>query len=493
MKEYFDDPVTGRVYTYDDDNNLVEVPPHIADLEPGEAFFIAAGDVLNRAGRRIGGLLGFEPEQPTAGDREAMAQLREAHPVQTTLGEVAPALATAPLTGGSSLLGTMAFQGGLGAATGALFDEDAGSGAVLGAAGGAAGDVVGRVLARGYNALRGSREAFKPSKEAQQFVATGGRLTPGQASGEKSLDVFEGQIESDPFAGRLMDDIGEANQENVNQLAADALDMPSVRDLSGEGFDAAEESIERTFQQLAQDVGDVNLSGRQLAQVKAIAPDVKHMEHAPLNDALSKVGTDEAVRSLRVPADVAMGIRTELTSQLNTATSASKIQRIGRVMDDFDAMIARQASRPVADAYEAARKQYQFLQVLKSPGVVDGGNVSVKSLKGKLRRTYGQNYAGEMEKISPRMGVLGRHVEAATSRELTPQFGRTGTPERTGDILGRALRQPVYEWYMRSGGNMAGVLSGLTTPAAKINEGAARTIQRMTAGGGRAGLMQMND
>jgi hypothetical protein len=105
-----------KYYRQNDLGEYIEVPKYQAEKGAVESAMIATGETL-------GGVWDWlAPESMQIGVNEptnkmAMQGLREQNPIATTVGDVLPSLATAPVTFGSGLIGNLAGQAALGAGT----------------------------------------------------------------------------------------------------------------------------------------------------------------------------------------------------------------------------------------------------------------------------------------------------------------------------------------------------------------------------------------
>jgi len=183
-------------------------------------------------------MLGKATPQEIADHKKAMAGLRSTK--AGTAGDIAGnilAMVPASMIPGA---GTYAGATAIGAGTGALQPTSEGESRIqnmiLGGLFGAGGKYVGdKVL----GLLRGSGKAADQlalqtpetkaglnraqASAAQRGQDLGFRMTPGEASGSKSLQKFEATLSSNPFTGGAFDDIKTHNAATLNKIAAQSI------------------------------------------------------------------------------------------------------------------------------------------------------------------------------------------------------------------------------------------------------------------------------
>jgi hypothetical protein len=467
-----------KYYRQNDLGEFIEVPKYIAEKSAGESAMIAAGETM------AGVWDWLAPESMQIGVNEptnkmAMQGLREQNPIATTVGDVLPSLATAPVTFGSGLIGNLAGQAALGAGTEYLLSGGDGRAAAYGALGGFGGEIAGRIMGRAYNAVKGAmRGADELSGDALRYVESGGEVYPSQRFEGRGLTNIESTLKAGTFSGEPFEDIAIRNQQNLNDLAVNALNLKGVTDLSQSGFVKAEEAIAQEFQDVASKIGRIDLDMEMIDDFKKIAPDIKWIDSPELDQAfaLQKEAAKEGSQAIapdvvNLPANQLMQIRTELTGQLATETSPTKIAKIGEYLDYVDNVIEGQASKEAANAYQSARKKYELLSVMKKGNVVKEGDVSMNLLRNALKNHYGNAFELKMGDISPEMGMLAQNVSAGTSKSFQAPFGRPGTAEASQSLLSpkRLYERPLADWYLKNPERALGFVGGLNTPASKMS------------------------
>ena len=474
-----------KYYRQNDLGEYIEVPKYQAEKGALEAGLIATGETLANVWDWAA------PESMQIGvnepaNKQAMQGLRELNPVATTVGDVLPSLATAPLgmgigaagalgrsySLGSGLMGQLGNQALIGAGSEYVLSGGDVGAAGMGAAGGVMGDVAGRVMGRAYNAAKGFiGGADEVSPMAQRYMETGGEVLPSQRTPSRGLDIIEKQLESGTYSGELFADVGVRNQENLNQLAVDALGINGVDDLSQTGLELADQKLGDLFSDIARDIGSINVDAGAMKEFADLAPGMKYIKSPELKRFMAQLGEEGAPEAIDLPANKIMQIRTELTSQIAHSKSASKTQALGDALDLLDDLIVEQSGKEVGQAYQQARKKYELLQVLKTGNVVKEGDVSQSLLRNKLKQHYGSSFENKMREIDPNMGMLAQNVAAGTSKDFSVPFGRSGTAERSGSIfnpVGLAEREIARE-YLRNPQGMGGFFGGLATPGSQMS------------------------
>jgi hypothetical protein len=472
-----------KYYRQNDLGEYIEVPKYQAEKGAVESAMIATGETL-------GGVWDWlAPESMQIGvndptNKQAMQGLRELNPVATTVGDVLPSLATAPVTFGGGLIGNLAGQAALGAGTEYLLSGGDGKAAAMGAVGGIGGEIAGRIIGRATNAAKGFFQGTDDiSAQAARYMETGGEVLPSQRYETKGLDIIEKQLESGTYSGELFSDVAKRNQENLNELAVNALGIKGVTDLTQTGLELADETLGQMFSDVASDIGTISVSREAIKDFADLAPGMKYIKSPELKQFMAQMGEEGAPDVIDLPANKLMQIRTELTSQIAHSKSASKTQALGDALDQLDDLIAGQAGKEAGDAYQALRKKYELLQVLKSGNVVREGDVSQNLLRNKLKTHYGSSFENKMGRIDPNMGMLAQNVAAGTSKDFTVPFGRSGTAERSGGLnpMGIAQRM-VAEQYLKNPAGAAGFFGGLLTPGSEMSPMATRFASGLMAG-----------
>lgn len=416
------------------------------EASPWEAAMVNMGEAFSNVGEKLGLM------EPTGAD---LSQLNKMNPIASTVGQVAPYLATAPLGGG------MAAQGALGAATGALFAEpgqEVQEGA-FGAAGGVLGDMAGRVVSK----LMGAKMAApKLNQVAQEFSDTGGTLTPGMGYNSRFLKDIESSLASKPGGNIAYSGVAKANQKNVNRLAAEAVGLdPKVFPRMGDdALDAAYSGIGQQFDEVAELVPTTNIAAD-------LADDIRTYvgRTGKLSRTFDKLGVKnygEMGEAMDLDGRAMMSIRSRLVKQAKGASGEDALA-YGDLIDDIDNVMQSAAPGNMKALYGDARGKYRALKAIeKSLG--KQGDVSPAKLANRLQDWRGAEGA---------IGDLRTNVRAAGSQELGVPYGNSGTAQRSVNwtdyppapvygglgILERSLMQPSNPLTRYGGSVGAGLLA----------------------------------
>ena len=104
-----------KYYRQNDLGQMVEVPRYAAEKGAFESAMIATGETLTKGAQNVVNFFGGDWHQSPE-EAQAMSQLREVNPVSTTVGDMLPSLATAPISFGGGVVANLAGQAALGAA-----------------------------------------------------------------------------------------------------------------------------------------------------------------------------------------------------------------------------------------------------------------------------------------------------------------------------------------------------------------------------------------
>ena len=353
-----------------------------------------------------------------ASDQALMAPLKAAHPGWYGAGQMAPALATAPLPGG------LVAQGLYGAGMGALStDEDRGSAALGGGAMGAAGALAGTVIGKGVGAVRG---AFSSSGRlgnlGQAAVDAGLPVTPAQGLAQSgvrsSLSKVEAAFESLPWTGIGAAKIGSKQKALLTQSAAKAIGQEADL-LTPQVLDSASREI---------GMGIEDVTGKM------------RPFHLPpsLKEGLDKVITTEPFININTGIKMDGPAYAATRSALNDvsqkawrAGDAPKAKYTDDIIDRLDDIAGNRGVDKAA--HRQLRGQWRMLRTLERSNVItDGGVVSAKASKRALESVYGSTMKrGRLGNVSDEAGDF-----MAKSRALAelPAVSDSGTITR-GSML----------------------------------------------------------
>lgn len=339
--------------------------------------------------------------------------------VGQVIGAGAAAAPAMLIPGANTALGAALVGGGTGALQPTKADESVLQNVGLGAAGGVAGKYIGDIAAKGASALNNKigsalAERLQPQNipldevssaaagltDAQRSAAAAGKqlgmkLTPGQATGSKPLQMVEAAAESYPITAGPFSNIKQTNQTVLNQQAAKAIGETSktvdstvlgrAADRIGGVYDEVKATGNRTIDpdQFLNNLGDIekNYEGLIGEGTKSIAdhPLVKRlMNYAAKGDASAEQLAD---------------LGSKLTKASNQAmTSPMGDRQLGMALGDVKSQVddLLQAGLPseLAQRFGDARSQYRNLMVLTSrKNIVNpsNGNVNGRALASALQ------------------------------------------------------------------------------------------------------------
>lgn len=408
------------------------------------------------------------------------APIQQASPIAAGLGQAAPYLLTAPV-GGATIGGQAALAATLGAVgTSGDVGERAFAGAISGAAGGA-GAYVGQMAGRVFNA---TRQAYRPGI-AGEFIEQGGRVTPGQISGNRALTTVENMLESAGGFGRLKD----ANQQLIQGQVSRAIGQDAV-DLTQAGLGDAAEAIGGRF--------DEALSGTTVKMTDGMKNGIDRLkvdlEFLDLDD-IGKTMTGEQYKQLRTQ----LGKLSRFEAR--NPSKAGKGDIVDDLIGQFDDSFTAAAGDEAAGLLGTAREQWRnLIAVEKGQAITPDGLVNPKSLNNALRNVWGK---------AARRGKYGRMNEATTemmqgaglqsAKQLGASVGDSGTATRL--LMGAGLPAIAGGTTAMSGGNVGDAAMNAGLMYALMRGYGSKGLQQMlmgqsmggAAGAGRAaaqGLMQ---
>jgi len=201
----------GYYFREDDDGKLAMISPEdyaagitAQDTGPVEAAFVSAGRRIANLGNKFGADIEQAPDN-------VMNALSQEHPVASTVGDVAPYLASAPLLGTIGIPGAVA----LGAAEGYGFSNEGSEvfDTTMGGLGAPIGNMAGRVVQRIGKAVGIGTPAFR-----EPLLTTQQRKLGKQGYWDRNLaDTIGGG-----GSARLF---GRENQGRMNKLVGEALGL----------------------------------------------------------------------------------------------------------------------------------------------------------------------------------------------------------------------------------------------------------------------------
>lgn len=448
-----------------------------AGMSRTQLFLAGTGKAFTDIARGVGQLVGKVSDEEIAQSRREDAALmrRGWGQAGNVVGNVAAAVPTAFIPGANTVVGAGAIGAGFGAVQPALSGQERITNIALGGAGGAAG----QGIANKIGSI--ARTSASPLTQGQQQAAAAGqrlgmRLTPGQASGSRSLQRVEAALESNPMTSGGFDAIREGNQRILARAAAKSIGE-QADELSSPVIDRALTRMEGVFNSVA-DKTPVPLDPIQVGgKVRQILADFDGMLMnnndlaanglmRRLDDFVNNRGGASREQLRALSSNMGKAARQNMTSPQGDRALGEALFNAQQIVED-----AIQGSLQPAQqaAYGQARDQYRNMMLLTAKTNVvnpSSGTVSGRNLATNLMRndrsgfTRGQNTSD--------MYDAARFVQAFPSI-----VGDSGTATRS---LGAA------DYFVSAPGNLLArmYLSRPVTAAASGAGRAAGTAARLT-------------
>lgn len=311
-----------------------------------------------------------------AADEQAMATLKEKFPVATTVGNITPYLATAPLSGVSGAMlsaipSAIEYGTGKEQATNTAVDVAIGS--------------LPFGIGKAARAMSGA-----DSRLADRAVELGYDLTPGEVMDSKALKQIEASMESNPFYGRGLAQKKANRQDIVNQVALDAVgDTTGAKNFAGSELDVA----------MATHGG----ASRGVIESHEYPIDDRFLENLIDAESKSKGGffkdsgeTGALVDRILDEGDAISGERMmELRSALGTEAArvarnpdapAEYVKSLHKISRSVDDLIERNLSPEELMDWKEARSNYSAAKKIEKSKAIDAeGNVSGTKLYNSIR------------------------------------------------------------------------------------------------------------
>lgn len=285
--------------------------------------------------------------------------------------------------------------------------------------------------------------------EAQRSIMQRGqdlgfRLTPGQATGSRSLQQMEARMESNPFFSGPFNTIKQQNQEALNRQVALSIGEDTT-ELSAPVLGRAARRIGQVFEDAADPnlrQIDQNMVMNSMASINSRFEDVttKPVLQQPLVQKLLKIAesgqaTGEQLQALS--SKLGKVAKKEMTSAAGDRDMGEALMMVKEVVDDSLMSGMSEAQRA---ALMQARQQYRNLMSIETGGVVNpsSGNVSGLQLANVLQR---KDKSGFM-----RGGTeTGMYDAARFAQSFKPIVGDSGTATRSMELtpLNMLLSMPT--------------------------------------------------
>lgn len=325
-----------------------------------------------------------------------------------------------------------------------------------------------------------------------------GRLTPGQATGNKLLQRLEAKLESQPMTAGPFDKIKDANAREINKAAARAIGE-TADNLDSKVLDRAVTRMGQVFE----DVRDTNLRkidpSDYVPRLAAIQDEFEAIGPQLMNHPLMERLVKHAQKGEATGKDLG-SLTSKLTREVNRQmTSAQGDRELGialsRVKDYVDDLVAQGLSGDKLKSYEATRQQYRNFMLLTSRvGTINPatGNVNGGALANALQQVDRKGY------------LLGRNTSdmynsARFAQAYKPIVGDSGTatrmplPSPTDFVLSLPFNLATRAYTSSPAVNASLRTQAAANAAAQAVPAAGQMLRPAVSPGGLLGAMSAQD
>jgi hypothetical protein len=353
----------------------------------------------------------------------------------------------------------------------------------------------------GYNFGTVGDDAASSLTTGQRAAAAGfpqGRLTPGQATGNKLLQRLEAKLESQPMTAGPFDKIKDANAREINRAAARAIGE-TADNLSSDVLDRAVTRLGGVFDDV-RDGTQRAIDPQQFTErMRSVADEFEAIGPQVWNHPLVERLIRHAKSGQATGKDLG-GLTSKLTREINRQmTSAQGDRELGRalgsVKEYVDDLVSQGLSGDKLKSYQSAREQYRNLMLLTSRvGTINPstGNVNAGALANLLQQ-------------KDRSGFLfGRNSSdmynaARFGQAFKPIVGDSGTatrmplPSPTDFVLSLPFNLATRAYASSPAVNAALRTQATTNALAQAAGPAANALARPVTPGGLFGAMAAQD
>lgn len=264
-----------------------------------------------------------------------------------------------------------------------------------GAQAGVSGSLNASARGGGYNfgtVADDAASGLTPGQRAASVNFPQGRLTPGQATGNKLLQRLEAKLESQPMTAGPFDKIKDANAREINKAAARAIGE-TADNLSSDVLDRAVTRLGGVFDDVRDEAKRAIDPQQFTERMRSVADEFEAIGPQVWNHPLIERLVRHAKSGEASGKDLG-GLTSKLTREINRQmTSAQGDRELGRALSSVkeyvDDLVAQGLSGDKLKTYEAARGQYRNLMLLTSRvGTINPstGNVNAGALANLLQQ-----------------------------------------------------------------------------------------------------------
>lgn len=245
-----------------------------------------------------------------------------------------------------------------------------------------------RAAGGGYNFGTVGDDAATGLTPGQQAARAGfpqGRLTPGQATGNRLLQRLEAKLESQPMTAGPFDRIKDANAREVNRAAARAIGE-NTDNLSADVLDRAVTRMAGVFDEVRDDTQRAIDPAGFVTRLQAVGDEFEAIAPQFWNHPLVTRLVTHAQNGSASGRDLG-GLRSKLTREVHRQMTSPQGDRelgmaLGNVLEYVDDLVAQGLRGEQLARYNATRDQYRNLMLLTSR--VGAINPSTGNVNGSL-------------------------------------------------------------------------------------------------------------
>lgn len=258
----------------------------------------------------------------------------------------------------------------------------------------------------------------------------GFKVTPGQATGSRSLQQMEAKLESQPMTSGKFNAIKEQNQAKLNEIVANALGETS-KTVDFNVLGKAHDRIGGVYKMVANDKttpvdADIFLNnlGKIESEFEGLLP-TSIIDNPLVKRYMFYAEKGEATN--RQLQDLASKLNKAAYNQMTSANGDRQVgMALGQVKEIVDDELQKGMTGATLDAFKKARAEYRTLMTVMKPGVINPatGNVSGATLANVLQRTDRTGYT---------FGKTGNDLYNAArfAQAFKPIVGDSGTATRS--------------------------------------------------------------
>lgn len=234
------------------------------------------------------------------------------------------------------------------------------------------GNLGARASGGGYNFGTVGDDAASGLSRGQQTAAANfpqGRLTPGQATGNKLLQRLEAKLESQPMTAGPFDKLKDSNVREINRAAAKAIGE-KADNLSSDVLDNAVTRMGRVFDDVRDDAPRTIDPQQYTTRMQSVLDEFEAIGPQVTNHPLVSRFIRHAESGQATGKDLG-NLTSKLSREVHRQMTSPQGDRelgmaLGKVKDYVDDLVEQGLSGDRLRAYQEARNQYRNLSLLTS-------------------------------------------------------------------------------------------------------------------------------